>query len=155
MICEQCTRQNAGTAGQQISPPKLRAPKISTLRPGTTLDDFTHALVNSLPRQGTVFLRRRPLYYPKSIMRVLNSAPVLDEFIPLDEHQSQTPGTFFGGKPVLYFHGSATLQVDEEQVRKCEEIANVVEGTSANTETNGDSVPKKITTNVDLWVSSE
>ncbi|KAF2095845.1 hypothetical protein NA57DRAFT_78622 [Rhizodiscina lignyota] len=32
----------------------------------------------------------------------ITSAPSLDDFTPLDDHQSQTPSTFFGGKPVLH-----------------------------------------------------
>ncbi|KHJ30360.1 putative benzoylformate decarboxylase protein [Erysiphe necator] len=34
----------------------------------------------------------------------INSAPALDDFTPLAEHQSKTPATFYKGKPVLYFH---------------------------------------------------
>ncbi|KAI2643158.1 regulator of volume decrease after cellular swelling-domain-containing protein [Xylaria nigripes] len=36
---------------------------------------------------------------------VINSRPLAEtEFLPLSEYQSQTPETFFEGKPVLYFH---------------------------------------------------
>jgi nucleotide-sensitive chloride channel 1A len=35
----------------------------------------------------------------------IRSAPALDSFTPLAEHQSQTPTTFYGAKPVLHYHG--------------------------------------------------
>ncbi|KAI0490554.1 regulator of volume decrease after cellular swelling-domain-containing protein [Xylaria cf. heliscus] len=36
---------------------------------------------------------------------VINSCPSAEnDFLPLSEYQSQTPETFFEGKPVLYFH---------------------------------------------------
>ncbi|GKT84382.1 FPD1 benzoylformate decarboxylase [Colletotrichum tofieldiae] len=34
----------------------------------------------------------------------IRSPPSLGEFTPIEEHQAQTPETFFGGKPVLHFH---------------------------------------------------
>ena len=39
-------------------------------------------------------------------LEILNSAPEADAFTRLEEHQSQTPGTFFGGKPVLHLHST-------------------------------------------------
>ncbi|KXH64085.1 hypothetical protein CSAL01_01332 [Colletotrichum salicis] len=34
----------------------------------------------------------------------IRSPPSLGDFTPIEEHQSQTPASFFGGKPVLHFH---------------------------------------------------
>ncbi|KZL87555.1 fpd1 benzoylformate decarboxylase [Colletotrichum incanum] len=34
----------------------------------------------------------------------IRSPPSLGDFTPIEEHQAQTPETFFGGKPVLHFH---------------------------------------------------
>ncbi|KAM0280479.1 hypothetical protein ACHAQH_004058 [Verticillium albo-atrum] len=34
----------------------------------------------------------------------IRSAPSVGDFVPLEEYQSQTPETFFGGKPVLHHH---------------------------------------------------
>ncbi|OHF01795.1 hypothetical protein CORC01_02986 [Colletotrichum orchidophilum] len=34
----------------------------------------------------------------------IRAPPSLGDFTPIEEHQAQTPETFFGGKPVLYFH---------------------------------------------------
>lgn len=35
---------------------------------------------------------------------IIRSPPVLDSFVSLEEHQSQTPASFFGAKPVLHHH---------------------------------------------------
>ena len=32
--------------------------------------------------------------------------PNLEDYTPLAEHQSQTPATFYGGKPILHYHGA-------------------------------------------------
>jgi hypothetical protein len=34
----------------------------------------------------------------------IRSAPSLDSFTSLEDHQSQTPASFYGSKPVLYHH---------------------------------------------------
>ncbi|KAK1983979.1 regulator of volume decrease after cellular swelling-domain-containing protein [Colletotrichum cereale] len=34
----------------------------------------------------------------------IRSPPSLEDFTPIEDHQAQTPETFFGGKPVLHFH---------------------------------------------------
>jgi nucleotide-sensitive chloride channel 1A len=36
----------------------------------------------------------------------IRSPPSLENYTPLSEHQSQTPETFYGGKPVLYYHAT-------------------------------------------------
>lgn len=35
-------------------------------------------------------------------IQLLDTAPQTADFTPLQEHQEQTPATFFGAKPVLY-----------------------------------------------------
>jgi nucleotide-sensitive chloride channel 1A len=35
-------------------------------------------------------------------IRHLDASPKIEDFTPLQEHQEQTPATFFGSKPVLY-----------------------------------------------------
>ncbi|KAL1302999.1 hypothetical protein AAFC00_003315 [Neodothiora populina] len=43
-------------------------------------------------------------------LTTITTPPSLTDYTSLSEHQSSTPGTFFGGKPVLYYHASsATL----------------------------------------------
>jgi nucleotide-sensitive chloride channel 1A len=38
-------------------------------------------------------------------LTVLNNPPTSSEFVPLSEHQSQTPSSFFSQTPVLHYHG--------------------------------------------------
>jgi nucleotide-sensitive chloride channel 1A len=40
------------------------------------------------------------------IPSTLRSPPSLDEYTPISVHQEQTPETFFGGKPILHYHGT-------------------------------------------------
>lgn len=94
-------------------------------------------------------------------LEVIRSAPQLDAFTPLSEHQSQTPGTFFGGRPILYFHTSnASLSIDAHQLESSPAFSALNAGSDAsagavngNGNSNGDS---KITiTAVDVFVTSE
>lgn len=41
----------------------------------------------------------------------IRSPPSLDDYIPLAEHQSRTPSTFYGGKPVLHYHTTGAKAV--------------------------------------------
>ncbi|KAK4451955.1 regulator of volume decrease after cellular swelling-domain-containing protein [Podospora aff. communis PSN243] len=41
----------------------------------------------------------------KMMTSTIRSPPSLSDYIPLSEHQAQTPETFYGGKPILYYHG--------------------------------------------------
>jgi nucleotide-sensitive chloride channel 1A len=34
----------------------------------------------------------------------IHTAPSIDSFTSLSDHQSQTPSTFYGAKPVLHYH---------------------------------------------------
>ncbi|OCL14157.1 hypothetical protein AOQ84DRAFT_281672 [Glonium stellatum] len=81
-------------------------------------------------------------------LEILSTPPGLDSFTPLEEHQSQTPGTFFGGKPVLYCkHGGLTLSIARDQLEAHPAIAKFSVSAS-----NQD--PASIS-NVDVWVTSE
>lgn len=52
-------------------------------------------------------------------LTTIRSPPALDSFTSLADHQSQTPSSFFGAKPVLYQHilGARAL-VSGDQVSK-------------------------------------
>lgn len=38
----------------------------------------------------------------------IHAAPPLDSFTTLADHQSQTPTSFYGAKPVLHYHATGT-----------------------------------------------
>jgi nucleotide-sensitive chloride channel 1A len=49
----------------------------------------------------------------------IHSAPPLDSFTPLADHQSQTPEVFYGAKPVLHYHATgARALVSRDQQSK-------------------------------------
>ena len=37
----------------------------------------------------------------------IRTPPAIENYTRLEEHQESTPESFFGGKPVLYYHGIA------------------------------------------------
>lgn len=82
-------------------------------------------------------------------LRRLESAPKVEDFTPLEEHQEQTPSTFFGAKPVLYAHYSGlTLSISGAKVQ--EDTAFSKFSSEADGES-GDVLIK----DADVWVNSE
>jgi nucleotide-sensitive chloride channel 1A len=82
-------------------------------------------------------------------IRFLDSAPSAADFTPLQEHQEQTPATFFGAKPVLYAHYTGlTLSASAEQLQQDAAIAKL------NAQRDSDSDDALIK-HVDIWVTSE
>jgi nucleotide-sensitive chloride channel 1A len=47
----------------------------------------------------------------------IRSAPALDSFTSLENHQSQTPASFYGAKPVLHHHivGAGVLITNDQR----------------------------------------
>lgn len=77
----------------------------------------------------------------------LTTAPQPADFTPLQEHQEQTPATFFGAKPVLYAQFSGlTLSALSEQLEQDPAFAKF------NTERDGADALVK---DVDIFVNSE
>ena len=49
----------------------------------------------------------------------IRSAPALDSFTLLEDHQSQTPASFYGTKPVLHHHiAGAGVLITRDQMSK-------------------------------------
>ena len=106
------------------------------------------------------------LLFNKLTMEVLHTAPDPTSFIPLAEHQSRTPASFYSGPPILYhhskqckvvilntdLHASPVLRSTLLQ-RSPEGVASAPNGSSRNEETrNEDEV---VIDDVDIWVTSE
>jgi nucleotide-sensitive chloride channel 1A len=80
-------------------------------------------------------------------IRHVNTAPEASAFTPLQEHQEQTPTTFFGAKPVSYANYSGvTLSAPASQLQEDAAFAKFT------TTTDGDDTLIK---DVDIWVTSE
>ncbi|MCJ1359331.1 MAG: hypothetical protein MMC33_009332 [Icmadophila ericetorum] len=62
-------------------------------------------------------------------MEVLHEPPTLTSFTPLSEHQSQTPASFYTGKPVLYHHcPNAKLLILERELRSSTALSKLAPG---------------------------
>ncbi|KAH6638942.1 regulator of volume decrease after cellular swelling-domain-containing protein [Boeremia exigua] len=80
-------------------------------------------------------------------IRHLETAPQASDFTPLQEHQEQTPATFFGAKPVTYAsYSGVTLSAPSSQLQQDPVFAKF------STTTDGDETLIK---DVDIWVTSE
>lgn len=89
----------------------------------------------------------------------IHSAPALDSFTALADHQSQTPTSFYGAKPVLHYHGvSIRVLISQGRVSKLPIFTSSSnqESTSASVEAGGGSpeAASKVEI-VDAFVSSE
>ena len=80
-------------------------------------------------------------------IQCVDIAPKASDFTPLQEHQEQTPITFFGAKPVTYaHHAGVTLSAPPSQLQENAVFAKF------STTTEGDDTLIK---DVDIWVTSE
>ncbi len=97
----------------------------------------------------------------------IRSAPALDSFTSLEDHQSQTPASFYGAKPVLHHHivaAGVLISSDQRSKLPVFHSANAaIHGgaTSAESSTAGEGVPVQDRyphmgdVFVDVYVSSE
>ena len=89
----------------------------------------------------------------------IHAPPALDSFTSLADHQSQTPASFYGAKPVLHYHGvGVSVLIAEDHALKLPIFA-VADGqqASANVDSAADSSEPaaNITASVDAFVISE
>lgn len=89
----------------------------------------------------------------------IHSAPAIDSFTALADHQSQTPTSFYGAKPVLHYHGvGVRALISHGQVSKLPIFTSSSDQQSASTGVEaGEGSPEaasKIEI-VDAFVSSE
>jgi nucleotide-sensitive chloride channel 1A len=91
-------------------------------------------------------------------MEITSEIPTVESFIPLSEHQSQTPGTFFGGRPVLHYHSlGAKLLISKsqyDQFAALHELKNANGQNGSSEQQNGASSGDVTITGVDAWVTS-
>lgn len=81
-------------------------------------------------------------------LEIVQDLPKLEDFTLLSEHQQQTPGTFFGGKPVLHLRcPSASIKISREDLELQPAIASLRNEVLDNEE-------QIVIQDIDLWVSS-
>lgn len=85
----------------------------------------------------------------------IHSPPALDSFTTLAEHQSQTPTSFYGAKPVLHYHGTGVRAlISQDQVSKLP-IFSSSDAQQQETEEGGEAAATPKVESVDAFVSSE
>lgn len=101
-------------------------------------------------------------------MEAVREAPKASTFIPLAEHQSATPASFYTGPPVLHYHSDRSkiivLERDTSGAALLEPLLQHAANTTASqanggAETNGHTEAndneQKVLEDVDVWVTSE
>lgn len=90
-------------------------------------------------------------------MEVIRSSPEASSFVPLAEHQSRTPSSFYSGPPVLYHHSQHCKIVILERELLATPALNALRGQdAANSTASQDDEDKEVAiSGVDTWVTSE
>ncbi|EXJ91654.1 hypothetical protein A1O3_00204 [Capronia epimyces CBS 606.96] len=97
-------------------------------------------------------------------MEILREPPKASTFIPLVEHQSATPASFYSGPPVLHYYSDRSkLIILESEISAVAAFAPLLQQSGpqphANgTETNGDASERdqqRVVEDLDLWVTSD
>ena len=90
-------------------------------------------------------------------MESLTSAPETSTFVPLAEHQSRTPSSFYSGPAVLHYHSQRCKIVILERELLAAPALNALRSESAPTATaTQDDDEKEVAIDgVDVWVTSE
>lgn len=88
----------------------------------------------------------------------ISDAPTAESFTPLSEHQSQTPGTFFGGRPVLHYHSAeAKIRTSRTEYDQFTALHNLDDAPRRHSASNGESgvAEDVVISGVDVWVTSK
>ncbi len=104
-------------------------------------------------------------------MEIISKAPEVTAFVPLIEHQSTTPASFYSGPPVLHYHSQRckviVLESDIPKSVAVQRLAqegeklNTLNGDTANrvdveAQSSADETPvRRVISNIDVWVTSE
>lgn len=84
-------------------------------------------------------------------LETFDAAPLLDDFTPLSEYSSQTPGSFFGGKAVLHLHApNSTIKISNDQFSAQSDFQRLFGGSAPAASSDGD----LHLSDVDVWVTS-
>ena len=103
-------------------------------------------------------------------MEVISKAPEVSDFVPLIEHLSATPASFYSGPPVLHYYSQrCQVIVLEGDMNKSAAFQRLVQG-AKRSNTNGNSSngndaevssladevsAQRVIDGIDVWVTSE
>ena len=93
-------------------------------------------------------------------MESITQCPSEDSFVPLSEHQEQTPGSFFGGRPVLHQHCPASkLVTTADRLQLSSVLTGLLWERDSAVQVNGSahtgSSEVVIIPELDVWVTSQ
>ncbi|KAF2754043.1 hypothetical protein EJ05DRAFT_163078 [Pseudovirgaria hyperparasitica] len=90
-------------------------------------------------------------------LQTILTKPTVETYLSLAEHQGQTPGTFYGGKPVLYHHcAGADILIAHDELESHPAIVSLAKAISNGAAAHGEAgSAKAIISGVDVWVNSE
>ena len=95
-------------------------------------------------------------------MEIIHDAPEATSYVPVSEHQSQTPASFYSGPPVLYYQcSSAHLVILDSELKLSPALSKLSDNQviGAEAATNGDSGNHQdeevVISSVEIWVTSE
>jgi nucleotide-sensitive chloride channel 1A len=89
-------------------------------------------------------------------MEVLNTSPEVSSFVPVAEHQSRTPSSFYSGPPVLHYHSQRCKIVVLERELLASPALNALRGENATHNASTEDDEKEVAIDgVDVWVTSE
>jgi hypothetical protein len=95
-------------------------------------------------------------------MEIIHAAPVHSSFIPLSEHQSQTPTSFYSGPAVLYHHSdSSRIVILSSELHASPGLLTLADSPTGNGPlSNGNTdaahqADEVVIDGVDIWVTSE
>lgn len=88
-------------------------------------------------------------------MEVLRSSPEASAFVPLAEHQSRTPSSFYEGPPVLHYHSERCKIVILERDLAVTPALSALRGESAAAASEQDNEKEVAIEGVETWVTSE
>ncbi|MCJ1398845.1 hypothetical protein MMC11_002046 [Xylographa trunciseda] len=94
-------------------------------------------------------------------MELIHEPPLTSSFIPLSEHQSRTPSSFYSSTPVLHHHSANTkliiLEYDNLASSPLAKLADSLpsNGTITNGDTDHEMSEEIVVEGIDIWVTSE
>ena len=91
-------------------------------------------------------------------MEILHQEPQESAFVPLAEHQSQTPESFYSGPPVLYYRSKAArFVITTEDAERIPAISKLTDAAKEQWQADfvEDDQGGLMVETVDIWVTSE
>lgn len=96
-------------------------------------------------------------------MEIIREAPRIDDFVPLAEHQSTTPASFYTGPTVLHYQNeNCKLRITDYDLRTSEALSGLVGENASSSSTAGvngnangtEPYLERVFDSIQVWVAS-